>query len=204
MKIVIGCEESQRVLEEFLNMGFDAYSNDIIDCSGNYPERHLKMDIFKAIELIQPDVLIAFPPCTFLTNTANRSFVNNPERWKKRLEAMLFVHKLMNLPIKHIAIENPIGAISTHIRKPDQIIQPYWFGEKDSKSTCLWLKNLPLLKPTNMVEPEYCYDHNGRRYSKTHFKTSSTNNPEAAKLRSKTYPGVAKAMGTQWGSYFLQ
>ena len=100
----------------------------------------------------------------------------------------------MNLQIKYIAVENPVGAISTHIRKPEQIIQPYWFGEKDSKKTCLWLKNLPLLKATDIVAPEFCYDHNGRRYSKTHMKTGKG----CGKLRSKTYPGVAKAMAEQW------
>jgi len=192
-KILIGCEESQRVCAAFRQRGFEAYSNDIIDCSGNYPEWHLKMDLFEAVELIKPDMLIAFPPCTFLTVTANRSFVNNPNRWKQRLDAMLFVYDIMNLPIKHIAVENPVGVISTHIRKPDQIIQPFWFGEKDSKKTCLWLKNLPLLTPTNMTEPEYKYAHNGERYSKTHWYSGGN-----SKLRSKTYIGIANAMAEQW------
>lgn len=201
MKILVGCEESQRVTEAFRKLGFEAYSNDIMDTSGNHPEWHLKIDLFDAVELIKPDCLIAFPPCTYLTCTANRSFINNPDRWEKRLEAVKFVHKIMNLSIKHIAIENPKGVISSHIRKPDQYIQPYEHGHQDSKMTGLWLKNLPLLIPTEIVEPEWIISPSGKRHSKTHWSNPSTGNPENAKLRSKTYPGIAKAMAEQWGYY---
>lgn len=204
MKILVGCEESQRVTEAFRNMGIEAYSCDIMDTSGEHPEWHLKMDIFEAVDLIKPDCLIAFPPCTYLTCTANRSFINNPDRWEKRLEAVKFVHKIMNLNIEHIAIENPKGVISTHIRKPDQYIQPYEFGHPDSKMTGLWLKNLPLLQATEIVEPEWITSPSGKRHSKTHWSNPSTGNPENAKLRSKTYKGIAEAMAKQWGEYLLK
>lgn len=204
VKILIGCEESQRVCTAFREQGFEAYSCDLDDCSGNRPEWHLKMDIFDAIKLYKWAMMICFPPCTYLTVSANRSFLNNPERWKKRLEAMIFVHKLMNAPIKYMALENPVGAISSHIRKPDQYIQPYDFGHPGSKKTCLWLKNLPLLKPTERVSPIWITSSNGKRYSLDHWKTLSTNNIENSKLRSKTYLGIAKAMADQWGNYLLR
>jgi hypothetical protein len=146
------------------------------------------------------DLMIVHPPCTYLTVTANRSFLNNPDRWEKRLAAMKFIYRLLNAPIDKICLENPKGVISSHIRKPDQYIQPYEYGHRDSKKTGLWLKNLPLLKPSNIVVPEYVKSSNGRRYSKTHWNSSSTNNPENAKLRSKTYSGIAEAMAEQWGA----
>lgn len=203
IKVLVGCEESKRVRNEFLKLGFDAYSNDIVEAEGGNDERHLQMDVFEAINVIKPDVLIAFPPCTYLTCTANRSFLNNPSRWEKRLEAVKFFHKLLNAHVNYIALENPKGVISSHIRKPDQYIQPFQYGHSDSKMTGLWLKNLPLLIPTNIVEPEWITSPSGKRHSKTHWQNPSTNNPDKAKLRSKTYPGIAKAMAEQWGEYIL-
>lgn len=206
-KILVACEESQAVTIAFRKLGFEAYSNDIIECSGGHPEWHLQMDIFSAVAAINPNVVIAFPPCTYLTISANAHYLNNPERWKMRLNALLFVHKIMNLNINHISIENPVGVISTHIRKPDQIIQPYEYGDPEIKRTCLWLKNLPKLKPTNIVEPEYVlYRHKKTKsgfskYGKITGTCSSTNNPANARKRSKTYPGIAKAMAEQWGAY---
>src|SRR6188768_250487 len=199
--ILVGCEESQAVTIELRKLGYEAFSCDLLPCSGGYPEWHLQMDVFGAISggylLTQDkkyiwiekwDMGIFFPTCTYLTCTANRSFLNNPDRWEKRLEAVKFVHKLMNVDIPKIAIENPKGVLSSHIRKPDQYIQPYHFGHTDSKQTGLWLKNLPLLVPTEIVEPEWHYPKNGgNRMSKTHALNPSTNNPENAKLRSKTY-----------------
>jgi len=198
MKILVACEESQAVTKEFRFRGHEAYSCDILKCSGGHPEWHLKDDVFTFCH--RPwDMMIAFPPCTYLTTTANRSFLSNPKRWDKRLDAVKFVWKLMNAPIDKIAIENPKGVLSSHIRKPDQYIQPYEHGHTDSKMTGLWLKNLPKLKPTNIVEPERITAPSGKRMSKKHWQNPSTNNPEAAKLRSKTYPGIAKAMAEQWG-----
>lgn len=201
MKILIACEFSGIVREAFRKKGHDVWSCDLLPTE--IPGQHYQGDIF---DYLRPafvwDMMIAFPPCTFLTTTANRSFLNNPDRWEKRLEAMHFVYKLMNTDIDKICIENPKGVISSHIRKPDQYIQPYEHGHTDSKITGLWLKNLPLLKTTNVVVPEWVYPKSGsgKRMSKTHANHSSTNNPENAKLRSRTYQGIADAMADQWGS----
>jgi len=204
MKILIACEESQIVTKAFRRAGLEAFSNDIIDCSGGRPDWHLKMDVFEAVNSNEWDAMIAFPPCTYLTTTANRSFLNNPERWEKRLEAVKFVYRLMNVDIPHIAIENPKGVLSSHIRKPDQYIQPYEHGHRDSKMTGLWLKNLPLITQTEIVEPEWITSPSGKRCSKTHWQNPSTNNPENAKLRSKTYEGIAQAMANQWGNFLME
>lgn len=199
MLVLVGCEESQAVTIELRKLGHEAYSCDLLPSSGGHPEWHLQMDVFEAAKLKKWDMAIFFPTCTYLTCTANRSFLNNPERWQKRLDAVKFVYELMNLDIPKIAIENPKGVLSSHIRKPDQYVQPYQFGHTDSKQTGLWLKNLPLLVPTNIVEPIWHYPKNGgNRMSKTHALNPSTNNPENAKLRSKTYLGIAKAMADQW------
>ena len=199
MKVLIGCEESQEVCKAFREKGHEAYSCDLEPCSGGHPEWHLQMDVFEAIKLMEWDIAIFFPPCTYLTCAANRHFLNNPDRWEKRLQAVKFVYGLMNCGIEKIAIENPQGVLSTHIRKPDQYIQPYQFGHEDSKTTGLWLKNLPLLEPTKIVEPVWVTAPNGKRYSKTAWSFPSTNNPGNAKIRSKTYSGIAKAMADQWG-----
>lgn len=200
MKILVACEESQAVTIAFRKLGHEAYSCDIKPCSGGYPLWHLQQDV---IPLLREkwDMMIAFPPCTYLTVTANRSFLCNPERWQKRLDSVNFVWKLYNSSINKIAIENPKGVISTHIRKPDQYIQPYEYGHKDSKMTGLWLKNLPLLKPTNIVNPEWVYPKSGsgKRMSKTHANNPSTQNKNNSILRSKTYSGIADAMAAQWG-----
>lgn len=200
MIILLGCERSQEVCKAFRERGHEAYSNDEQDCYGGHPEWHIKGDVFDAIKSRKWDMAIFFPPCTLLTCTANRSFLNNPTRWDQRLKAVKFVHALLNCGINKIALENPKGVISTHIRKPDQYIQPYEHGHPDSKMTGLWLNNLPLLTPTNIVEPEWHYPKNGgNRMSKTHAHNPSTYNKANADLRSMTYPGIAKAMADQWG-----
>ena len=155
MKVLIACEESQAVTKAFRALGHDAYSCDILPCSGGYSEWHLQGDVFGFIKQGW-DLMIAHPPCTYLSVSGARHLYNkdkspNVERYKNQAEALDFVYKLMNTDIQRIAIENPISVISSHIRKPDQIIQPYWFGDSASKSTCLWLKNLPKLQPTNIV-----------------------------------------------------
>lgn len=198
MKVLIACEESQVVCKAFREKGHEAYSCDIQECSGGHPEWHIKDDVLNHLN-DGWDLMIAHPECRFLTCTANRVFANNPDRWKKRLESMEFVKKLMDAPIGKIAIENPKGAISTWIRKPDQYIQPYQFGHKDSKMTGLWLKNLPLLVQTKIVEPDWITSPSGKRHSLTHWKNPSTGNPDNAKLRARTYEGIAKAMAEQWG-----
>lgn len=156
MRVLVACEESQVVCKAFRERGHEAYSCDLIETSGEHTEWHIVGDAVQMAMSRDWDLMIAFPPCTYLTCTANRSFLNNPERWKKRLDAVYFVHALMNCKhIPHIAIENPKGVISTHIRKPDQYIQPYEHGHTDSKITGLWLKNLPLIVPTNIVKAEW-------------------------------------------------
>lgn len=206
MKILVGCEESQAVCTELRKLGHEAYSNDLMPCSGDHPEWHLQMDIFDAIMLYEWDAMIAFPPCTYLTVAGNRHIPCNPDRWEKRLDAIKFVYALMQCNIPHIAIENPVGVLSTYIRKPDQIFHPYHFGDPVPKRTCLWLKNLPPLEYTNVVTPEYVMyksKKNKSGFSKYGVQGTipSTNNPENARLRSKTYPGVARAMAEQWTKY---
>lgn len=196
MKILIACEYSSVVRRAFEKKGHSVMSCDFEDA--DIPGNHYKGDV---LDIISDgwDMMIAFPPCTYNTCAANRHFPNNPERWRKRLESMLFVKTLLDAPIQKIALENPKGAISTWIRKPEQYIQPYEFGHPDSKTTGLWLKNLPRLTPTHIVEPVWRLAPNGKRYSNTSWSTPSTNNPANAKLRSKTYQGIANAMAEQWG-----
>lgn len=180
----------------FREMGHEAYSNDLVECSGGHPEWHLKMDVFQAIKSKKWDLAIFFPPCTYLTVSANKWYKDQPprksgtlvgeERRKARIEAIEFFMKLYNCGIPKIAIENPIGVMSSEFRKPDQILQPWMFGHGETKATCLWLKGLPKLVPTNIV--------NGR-HQKMHLLSPSV---ERAKLRSKTYLGIAQAMAFQW------
>lgn len=157
------------------------------------------------------DLIIAHPPCTYLTVTGNRWFdvkrygQKAVERQRLRQEAIDFFMQIANAKCDKIAIENPVGAISSAWRKPDQIIQPYEYGHPMTKKTCLWLKNLPLLKPTNIVEPEFVICADGKRYSKVHVQTFSIKDPqERAKIRSKTFWGVADAMASQWGNYNIE
>ena len=196
MRVLIACEFSGIVRDAFIKQGHDAWSCDLLptEREGN----HIQGDVLNILN-DGWDLMIAHPPCEYLTVTANRSFLNNPKRWKKRLEAMNFVYELMNCAISKICIENPVGVISTHIRKPDQYIQPYEYGHTDSKKTGLWLKNLPLLKPTKIVVPEWIIMKSGKRDSKTHYYTPSTNNKKNAMIRSRIYQGIAEAMAIQWG-----
>jgi len=191
MKVLIGCEESQVVTIEFRKLGFEAYSCDLQECSGGHPEWHLQGDIFEVINREQWDMMIAFPPCTDLAVSGARYFEQKRKdgRQQKSIE---FFMSIANTSIKHIAIENPIGIMSTHYRKPDQIIQPWQFGHGETKATCLWLKGLPLLKPTDFVS--------GREQKVWKMPPSA----DRAKLRSKTFPGIAAAMAKQWGSFLMQ
>ena len=212
MKVLVACEESQRVCTAFRNEGHEAYSCDILDCSGGHPEWHIKDDVLKHLDEGW-DLIIAHPPCTYLTISGNRWF--NIDKYGKaaykRLEdrtyAIKFFMEFVNAHCDKIAIENPVGIINSIYRKPDQIIQPYQFGHSVSKKTCLWLKNLPLLKPTNIVKPEKI--HSGGKsggYSGASWhaidkngKILPWNDPRTAIERSKTFEGIAKAMAEQWG-----
>ena len=204
MKILVACEESQAVTIELRKLGHEAYSCDIEPCSGGHPEWHLQQDVIPLLKE-KWDMIIAFPPCTYLTVTGNRWF--NIERYgekaikrhKDREEAIKFFMMFANADCERIAIENPIGIMSTSWRKPDQIIQPYEFGDPYEKKTCLWLKGLPKLSPTNIVKPPPRTKFNSGKTMPTWYAEAfRLPKEERAKLRSKTFPGIAKAMAEQW------
>ena len=210
MKILVACEESQAVTKQLRAKGHEAFSCDLLPCSGGHPEWHFQKSVWDVIDMGW-DMMIAHPPCTYLAVSGARWLYNkdgskNEERWKNQAEALDFVRKLMDAPIDKIAIENPISVISTHIRKPDQIIHPYMFGDKATKSTCLWLKNLPLLTPTDIVDKgeykEWVCSKTGRKkrqatwYYEALLKAKTPE--ERRTLRSKTFEGIAKAMANQW------
>ena len=212
MKVLIACEESQATCKEFRKLGHEAYSCDLLPCSGKHKEWHIQGDAIKEAYSGKYQLMIAHPPCTYLAVSGARWLYNkdgtkNQERWIKQEEALDFVRKLMNAPIKHIALENPISVISSYIRKPDQIVQPYMFGDEAQKSTCLWLKNLPLLKPTNIVgKGEFiefiAKDGKKKRQPKWYFEAlkNAKTTEERRTLRSKTFTGMAKAFAEQWGN----
>lgn len=219
MKVLVACEESQEVCKAFRGLGHEAYSCDIQEPSGGHPEWHILGDALKAIDGGQVttmdgethyigkwDLLIAHPPCTYLTVTGNRWF--NVERYGdaainrliNRHEAVNFFMEFALSGIPKIAIENPVGYMSTAWRKPDQIIHPYMFGDPARKATCLWLKGLPKLTPSDMVEPDIIHYKNGNGTDNPwHMETIKLPPNERAKARSKTFPGIAKAMAEQWG-----
>lgn len=186
MNILIACEESQVVTKAFRKQGHNAFSCDLQHCSGGHPEWHYRGDVFDIIYNHKWDMMIAFPPCTHLAASGARWFKEKQADGRQQ-EGIDFFMYLVNLDIPKIAIENPIGIMSTNYRKPDQIIQPWQFGHGETKATCLWLKNLPLLQSTNIVS--------GREQKTWKMRPS----PERSKLRSKTFIGIAEAMAEQWG-----
>lgn len=222
MKVLVACEESQRVCTAFRKRGYEAYSADIQEPSGGHQEWHILGDVlplingncaFKTMDGKEHkidgewDLLIAHPPCTYLTVTGNRWF--NVEKYgekaiqraKKREEAIDFFMKFANCRCRKKVIENPIGVISTAYRKPDQIIHSYMFGDPERKSTCLWLYGVQKLTATNVVEPVVIKYKNGKGSdSPWHMKTIGLPESERQKERSKTFEGIAKAMAEQWGT----
>jgi len=207
MKVLVACEESQAVTKEFRKLGHEAYSCDIEPCSGGHPEWHLQQDVIPLLEQ-EWDMIIAFPPCTYLTVTGNRWF--NIERYgekavqrhKDRKDAIEFFMMFANANCEKIAIENPIGIISSEWRKPDQIINPYQFGDPFEKKTCLWLKGLPKLEYTRIVEPALRTQFKSGKSMPTWYAEAwKLPKAERAKVRSKTFPGIAKAMSEQWGQH---
>jgi ribosomal protein L20A (L18A) len=215
MKILIACEESQTITKEYRKLGIEAYSCDILDCSGGHPEWHIKGDAIKEAYSGKYDLMIAHPPCTYLSvagawamykKDENGNKVVNEVRKKNQEDALDFVRKLMNAPIDKIAIENPVSVISSQIRKPDQIVHPYHFGDKASKSTCLWLKGLPKLKHTNVVKKGEFKEWVDKKTGKTKRQATwiyeclaqSTSKEHLRTLRSKTFKGMAEAIATQW------
>lgn len=208
LRVLVACEESQAVCKAFRALGHEAYSCDLLDCTGGHPEWHIKGD---ALNVINDgwDLMIAHPPCTRLTVAANKYYKPEyahrfPNIHIEREEAVDFFMKFSDAPIHAIAIENPIGIMSTRYRKPDQIIQPYQFGDAERKATCLWLKGLPPLQATNIVEPIIIYHKSGRTDGRLHFETLKLPKEERAKLRSKTFPGIAAAMASQWSDYLMK
>ena len=224
MRILVACEESQAVTKELRKLGHEAYSCDIQEQSGGHPEWHIKGDVLPilngytsptqifrtqngAVHCVPKkwDMIIAFPPCTYLTVTGNRWF--NRERYGKdaidreckREDAKEFFMKFANADCEKIAIENPVGVMSSFWRKPNQIIQPYMFGDAFEKKTCLWLKNIPILSPTNIVDPpERKKFKSGNTMPAWYADAFRLPKEERSKLRSKTFPGIARAMAEQW------
>ena len=221
MKVLVACEESQRVCAAFREREHEAYSCDIQECSGWHPEWHIKSDClpllngnceFQTMDGSAHrvhgkwDLIIAHPPCTYLTVTGNRWFnvekfgTKALEREKKRDDAENFFMRFANAECDKIAIENPIGVMSTRWRKPNQIIHPYMFGDPVRKATCLWLKGLPNLKPTEIVEPVIIKYKNGKGTDNPwHMDTMRLPPAERSRERSKTFKGIADAMAEQWG-----
>ena len=184
MKILVACEESQAVTIELRRLGHEAYSCDIEPCSGGHPEWHLQVD---ALELLKMkwDMILAFPPCTHLAVSGARYFEQKRKDGRQQA-AIDFFMRFANSDCPRIAIENPVGIMSTVWKKPDQIIQPWQFGHGETKKTCLWLKGLPPLIPTEIVE--------GREQRIWKMPPSE----DRAKNRAKTFPGIARAMAEQW------
>lgn len=185
MRVLIGCEESQTVCKAFRALGHYAISCDILPCSGGHPEWHYQGDIFDIIE-DQWDMGIFFPPCTHLCVSGAKHFAAKRADGRQQ-QGIDFFMRLANCAIPRTSIENPIGIMSTIYRKPDQIIQPWQFGHGETKATCLWLKGLPKLTPTNIVDG---------RTARVHRMPPS---PERARMRSVTFEGIAQAMSEQWG-----
>ncbi|KKN65934.1 hypothetical protein LCGC14_0476370 [marine sediment metagenome] len=200
MKILIACEESQEVCKAFRKLGHETYSCDILDCSGGHPEWHIKGDVLKHLDEGW-DLMIAFPPCTYISRAGTRWLFPkgelNKERYEKGLKTKEFFMTLLNANIPRIVIENPVPHKVFKMPKETQIIQPFYFGHKSQKTTLLWIKDLPKLQSTNTlsreINPEYYICNKGWKHSKF------TANWDAKK-KSKTFSGIAKAMAEQWGN----
>ena len=237
LNVLVACEESQRVCTEFRKLGHNAFSCDILKCSGGHPEWHFNQDVLEVIKnkggMLETgeefyidgnwDLMVAHPPCTYLAVSGakwyyhpddkhlpveeRRPHPNFPNRAQDREDGANFFMALANADIEHIAIENPVGIMNSRFRKPDQVVQPYFFGDAASKSTCLWLKNLPLLTPTKMVDKgEYIEFKSGKRIPKWYSDglTKTKTAEERRTWRSKTFPGFAKAIAEQWSAFLLQ
>lgn len=202
MKILIACEESQAVCKEFRAKGHEAYSCDLQECSGGYPEWHIQGDALKEAYNNNYALLICHPPCTYISKAGARwmypsAGVLNEKRLEKALKAKGFFMKLINAPIEKICIENPTPLKVVGLPQYSQVVQPYEFGHAYSKRTLLWLKNLPNLEPTNIIisyKPYLPSNTGGKKRGQKYIYKSISN-----KNSSKTFPGIAKAMAEQWG-----
>ena len=214
MRVLVACEESQEVCKAFREKGHEAYSCDIQECSGGYPQWHIQCDVTKILDE-DWDIIIAFPPCTHLAVSGARHFEQKREDGRQK-EAIEFFMKFYNAKCDKISIENPVGIISGDYIpkwfpelaecynlpiKPTQIIQPYMFGHPCKKTTCLWLKGLEPLKPTEIVEPELVsyICKSGKKVTFSKHMVKGFKSSDRAKVRSKTFTGVARAMAEQWG-----
>lgn len=218
MKVLIACEESQTVCKAFRAKGHEAYSCDIIEPSGGHPEWHILGDALAALnggviitmdgvehDVGKWDMLIAHPPCTHLAASGERWFAKGNKPLYLRFESAAFFLRFAEADIPKICVENPVGKMSTYFRRPDCIIQPYEFGHHARKKTCLWLKGLPALRPTNVVDAGdilpggYSVGASADSAKDETGKILRWNDPRTAKIRSKTFSGIAKAMAEQWG-----
>ncbi|MDD7315057.1 MAG: hypothetical protein PUH11_04945 [Bacilli bacterium] len=222
--LLVACEESQRVCIAFRQRGWEAYSCDIIDCSGGHPEYHIKQDVLPLLNgncdfetcdgvkhhIDRWNMLIAHPPCTELCSAGQHWFSRGIKDPKMREDAVDFFMRFINADCEHIAVENPIGIMSTRYRKPDCVVQPWQFGHSETKATCLWLKNLPSLVPTNIIKkPEGGWENqqisNGKYTGFKNYdengKILAWNDPRTKVIRSRTYIGIAEAMAEQWTKY---
>jgi hypothetical protein len=216
MRVLIACEYSGIVRDAFSLQGCDAWSCDLLPTESELTNRegkHIQGDVLSVINNGW-DLMIAHPPCTYLAVAGNRSICNNPERWKKRFEALSFVYELLNANIPCICVENPVSVISSYIRKPDQIINPYYFGDNIPKKTCLWLKNLPLLvhsesntlfyESTHVVPEYHLYNSKKTKTGTSRYSVLGKLGKGKGKERSLFFPGIAQAMAEQWTNYLLQ
>ena len=208
MKVLVACEESQAVTVELRKLGHYAFSCDTEPCSGGFTQWHIQQDVLPLINGdcyfatcngeafgIEGtwDMIIAFPPCTHLA-VSGAAWFEEKRKDGRQQQGIDFFMKFVNCNCPKVAIENPVGIMSTYYRKPNQVIHPWQFGHTEQKSTCLWLKGLPNLNPTNDVKAEMLTLPKNKR-ERLHYLSPG---PERAKLRSKTYPGIAAAMATQW------
>ena len=203
MRVLLACEESQTVTKEFRALGHEAYSCDILPTSGDNPEWHIQGDVINHLQNGW-DLIIGFPPCTYMTNGgAVRMYPKkgeiDPIRYEKAMDAKEFFMAIFNAPVKHVAIENPLPMKIVGLPDRNQLIHPYQFGDPYSKKTCLWLKNLPDLIPTNVLtEYQPFINGGGGRMDRAHYKGKKFAVGSIA--RSKTFTGIAKAMAEQWGA----
>lgn len=202
MRVLCACEESQEVCKAFRALGHEAYSCDIQECSGGHPEWHLQVDVTELLKM-KWDMIIAFPPCTYMTNaSAVRMRVKGeiqPERYAKAMEAKEFFMKFYNADCEKIVVENPTPMKLIGLPPYDQAIQPYWFGHPYSKRTCLWLKGLPPLSPTEILDHHEPYVNGGCKDAHGNYRRFQGRNERDQKTRSKTFPGIAKALAEQYG-----
>ena len=220
MRVLVACEESQTITKAFRKLGHEAFSCDLLPCSGGHPEWHYQQDVFTILDQGW-DLMIAHPPCTMIAGSSvqwlshpedkhlpfeqRRPHPKYPNRRDEMLQSIEFVKALYDCNIERVAIENPVGLLGTRWRKADQIIQPYQFGDEATKTTCLWLKNLPLLKHTNVVSKgERTVFASGKSHPKWYADAlaNAKTKQERQTLRSKTFQGIADAIADQWSRSF--